>query len=493
VTAGLGHQSKVAVYLRNGPEYLETVFAAFKAGLIPINVNYRYGVAELLHLFNDADIEAVVFDSSFDSVVRELRDGLPAITFWCRVGQGDGIDAVPYQSAVSYRGPTELNRTDGDDLVMIYTGGTTGMPKGVMWRQADLVPLLARKRERTVGTSPLGPSDDQPANAVAQSHQICLIACPLMHGTGLFMALATLIGDGTVVTLTGAKFDPYQLLRTVAANRVTSIILVGDAFARPILRALDVALGESDISSVRSIVSAGAMWSHDVKAGLLEHNPTMTLVDSFGASEVSGLGESISTGETIKGTATFNLSEHAHLVDEAGAVIPPESPKPGLVVVGGPLPVGYYKDPKKTASTFQTIGGQRYAITGDWAHYTDGGSLVFLGRGSGCINSGGEKIFPEEVEEVIKLLQGVADAAVLGVPDKQFGQKLVSLVQSEEGVTLSLLEITAHVQVNLAGYKVPRHVWFVPSLERTPSGKLDYERLRKMVDELHGAHPGGSA
>jgi fatty-acyl-CoA synthase len=479
--AGLDHQSKVAVYLRNGPHYLETVFAAFKAGMIPVNVNYRYGVTELVYLFENADIEAVVFDSSFDACVVELCEQLAGIRLWCRVGMTDGGDAIPYEEAVRYHGPTEAFERDIDDLVIIYTGGTTGLPKGVMWRQTDIVPLLAGKQDVTVSGvgSELG---DGRSTQLADFDHICLIACPLMHGTGLFMALAALLGGGTVVTLTGATFDADELCHAVATNRVTSVVLVGDAFARPILRSLNAAADAHDISSIRSIVSSGAMWSHEVKAGLLEHNRAMILVDSFGASEISGLGRSVSTAETIKGTGFFEISEYAHLVDEGGLLIGPDSTEPGLVVVGGPLPIGYYKDPEKTAATFLVIGGTRYARTGDWARYTDDGSLVFLGRGSGCINSGGEKIFPEEVEEIIKRHRGIVDAAVLGIPDEQFGQRVVALVQPDHSVPLSEVEVRDHVRSHLAGFKVPRQLWFVPSLERTPSGKLDFERLRAMVD-----------
>ena len=484
LAAGLDHQSKVAVYLRNGPHYLETVFAAFKAGMIPVNVNYRYGVAELVYLFENADIEAVVYDSSFDACVVELREQLAGIRLWCRVGMTDEGDAIPYEEAVRCHGPEGAFGRDVDDLVIIYTGGTTGLPKGVMWRQTDIVPLLADKREVAAGGVGAESGDGRSTEIVDFDH-ICLVACPLMHGTGLFMALAVLLGGGTIVTLTGSTFEADELCHAVATNQVTSVILVGDAFARPLLRSLDAAPDGYDISSIRSIVSSGAMWSHEVKAGLLEHNRAMTLVDSFGASEISGLGRSVSTAETIKGTGFFEISEYAHLVDEGGLLIEPDSTKPGLVVVGGPLPIGYYKEPEKTAATFLVIGGTRYARTGDWARYTDDGSLVFLGRGSGCINSAGEKIFPEEVEETIKRHQGVTDAAVLGVPDEQFGQKVVALVQAGHAEVSEAL-IRDHVRKHLAGFKVPRRVWFVPSLERTPSGKLDYIRLRAKVGTLQG-------
>lgn len=479
VDAGLEHQSKVAVYLRNGPEHLETVFAVLKAGMIPINVNYRYGPIELRYLFDNADVEAVVFDEAFAPVVKKLRPEMPEVRHWYLVGAAEVSDVTPYESAVRHRSSEVEPRRDPDDVMMIYTGGTTGMPKGVMWRQSDLVSMLTRKARGTP-SSPSGGVPDGPAH----SEEVYLIACPLMHGTGLFMALAALLTGATVVTLTGATFDPRELCRAISAQRVTAVILVGDAFSRPLLRLLDTDPDAYDISSIRSITSAGAMWSRDVKEGLLRHNDAMALIDSFGASEVSGLGRSVSTARTIKGTAVFDISEHAHLVDERGEVIGPESTQPGMVEVGGPLPLGYYKDPEKTSLTFRIIGGQRVAVTGDWAHYTPDGEMMFLGRGSGCINSGGEKIFPEEVEEAIKLHPDVADAAVLGVPHELFGQMVVALVEPLEGREIGEPEIVDHVRHQVAGFKVPRQVWFVSSLERTPSGKLDSERLRSMADSL---------
>jgi fatty-acyl-CoA synthase len=210
----------------------------------------------------------------------------------------------------------------------------------------------------------------------------------------------------------------------------------------------------------------------------------MTLVDSFGASEISGLGRSVSTNGKIRQTGAFELSEHARLIDEQGQLVVQGSSQSGMIVVGGPLPLGYYKDPERTARTFREVDGQRFAVTGDWAKYTADGDLVFVGRGSGCINSAGEKIFPEEVEEAIKLHPGVADAAVFGVADGQFGQKVAAVVEPDDGRRLVPSEIMDHVRLHLAGFKVPRHVWFVDSLERTPAGKLDYQRLRSMTEDL---------
>ena len=482
--AGLGHQAKVGVYLRNGSEYLETVFAALKAGLVPINVNYRYGTSELRYLFENADVEAVVFDQSFAPVIEELRPQLPEATKWYCVGPTTLGDVTPYETAVRYRsrGRSGGHRRSPDDIVMVYTGGTTGMPKGVMWRQGDLVRILASKGGAVEPIVP--PADESTPVDLERDPQVCLVACPLMHGTGLFNALGAMMKGDTVVLLGGATFDARELCRAIAENAVTTVVIVGDSFARPLLQVLDDAPEEDYLGSVRTIISSGATWSQDVKARLLAHNIAMTLVDSFGASEISGLGRSVSTNGKIRQTGAFELSEHARLIDEQGQLVVQGSSQSGMIVVGGPLPLGYYKDPERTARTFREVDGQRFAVTGDWAKYTADGDLVFVGRGSGCINSAGEKIFPEEVEEAIKLHPGVADAAVFGVADGQFGQKVAAVVEPDDGRRLVPSEIMDHVRLHLAGFKVPRHVWFVDSLERTPAGKLDYQRVRSMTEDL---------
>ncbi len=491
VAAGLERDAKVAQYLYNCNEYLESLFAAFKVSMVPVNTNYRYGADELTYLWDNADVEAVVFHEGFLPLVKEVRPRVPRVRLWlCAAESASGELAVelpdwaePYEPAATSLGERSSTHLEspggrsGDDLYLLYTGGTTGMPKGVMWRQDDLFVLLN-------GGSPVPMPDDAGLEGITsflealnESPPSVLPACPLMHGTGAFTAFSSLILGGAVVTLTGRGFDPVALLDLAEQEKVNLITIVGDAFAKPILRALDAAPGRWDLSNLVGMISSGVIWSEETKRGLLRHNPNMTLVDAFSSSEALGMGSSISTAGAAAGTARFSLGEHAKVIDEEGREIPPGSGRAGRLALGGRLPLGYYKDEEKTAATFVVIEGQRYSVPGDYALVEPDGSLQLLGRGSVSINTGGEKVFPEEVEEALKTYPGVRDAAVVGVPDERFGQAITALVQLAPGVQASPGELIEHVKAHLAGYKAPRHLLFVESVGRSPAGKVDYESL----------------
>ena len=460
------------------------MFGMFKIGAVPINTNYRYAVDEIAYLWDNADVVGVVFGGTFTDRCEEVRARRPAIGLWLWVDDGGGPCpdwAVPYEAAASSataRTAPPAGRS-GDDLYMLYTGGTTGMPKGVMWRQDDLIVLNAAGSKHRL---PKEASREALYERVTKPGFRTLPAAPLMHGTGAMVSFGALAQAGCVVLLESRSFAPIELLDTIERERVNSISIVGDAFAKPILRALDAEPGRWDIDSLRVVISSGTMFSQETKQGLLRHHPGLMLVDMLGSSEAIGMGRSITNATDSVSTARFHLGPNHRVIDEDGNDVVPGSGQPGRVALGGRVPVGYYKDEAKTAATFPTIDGRRYSVPGDWALVEADGSLTLLGRGSVCINTGGEKVYPEEVEEVLKTHASVADAVVVGVPDERFGEAIVALVQPQPDVlVLDELALAAHVKARLAGYKVPKQVLTVESIGRSPTGKVDYPRLKQLA------------
>jgi 3-oxocholest-4-en-26-oate---CoA ligase len=480
----VGPQSKVALYLYNCPEYVESLFAIFKAGLVPVNTNYRYADDELVYLWDNSDSVAVVFHGVFTDRIDAIRSRVPRVRLFLHVDDGTTPCpswAMSYETAAAETAVAEpVGRfaptwgRSGDDLLLLYTGGTTGMPKGVMWRQDDLFASLDGSSR-----TPLPADVDWDAfdARVSKPGPINLPAAPLMHGTGLFNAMSNLMIGGSVVTMAGRRFDPLELLETVQTYRVMSMSIVGDAFAKPILRTLDEHPGRFDISSLRVIVSSGVMWSAETKAGLLRHNPRLIMIDSLGSSEAISMASSVTTSEGADTTASFKLGPHTRVLTEDGREVQPGSGELGRVALRGRTPVGYYKDEAKSAATFQLVGGVRYSIPGDWAEVDADGSIKLLGRGSQCINTGGEKVYPEEVEEALKLHPSVADAAVVGVPDERFGQAICALVEPMPGASIDEATLIAHVKSHLSGFKAPKRVISIASVNRAANGKLDYKAL----------------
>ncbi|HLT15486.1 MAG TPA: acyl-CoA synthetase [Acidimicrobiales bacterium] len=494
--AGLQEQEKVAQYLYNGPEYLESMFAAFKAGMAPVNTNYRYLDDELLYLWDNADAACVVFHGTFAERVDAIRDQLPKVKLWLWVDDGSGPCpewATPYEDAAAQgtadavAGPWGRS---GDHLNLLYTGGTTGMPKGVMWRQDDLIRNLVGSFVPAVREQ--DPDDELTVirESVSGPGLVGLPACPLMHGTGCFTQLIVLSGGGCTVTLESRSLDIEELLSTIERERVNSIAIVGDAFAKPMVRALDANPGKWDISSLMIVSSSGVMFSEESKQGLLAHHPGMMIIDAFSSSEALGMGQSVSTAGGTASTAKFMVGEHTKVITDDGREVQPGSDETGRVAVGGYQPIGYYKDEEKTKATFITFEGKRYSVPGDYARVEADGTLTLLGRGSVCINTGGEKVYPEEVEEVLKTYEGVLDAVAVGVPDEKFGEAITAVVELAPGVELDEAGIIRHVRSKLAAYKAPKRVLAVDTIGRAPNGKVDYKRLKGWAADQLGVSLG---
>jgi len=479
--AGAKSQDKVAQYLYNCPEYMESVFAAMKAGLVPVNTNYRYTADELVYLWDNADVVAVVFHGSFSERIDGLRQRVPRVQSWLWVDDGSGPCppwALSYEE-VAAPGAQQVTPPwgrSGDDLLLLYTGGTTGMPKGVMWRQDDLF------RRLNAGNIIRVPEDEGTAGlrkTIVGPGPIAIPACPEMHGTGEFVAMGIMSVGGCIVTLTQRSFDPVELLETVDRENVNVLAIVGDAFAKPILAAWDAEPKRFSLATLIAIISSGVMWSEETKRGLLRHRPTLMLIDAFSSSEALGMGASLSTGTDAEHTAHFTLGPDVRVIDpDTGADVVHGSGQRGVLALAGRNPLGYYKDAEKTAATFKELGGIRYSIPGDYAVVESDGSIQLLGRGSVVINTGGEKVFPEEVEEALKLHPAVRDAVAVGVPNERFGEEVTAAVELRPGTTVTEAELIDHVRARLAAYKAPRHIRFVDVLGRSPSGKLDYGRQR---------------
>ena len=492
LSAGLTRQSRVAQYLMNSMEYVESLFATFKAAMVPVNTNYRYVADELAYLWLDAGVEAVMFHGSFTEAAAQVRLRVPDVKLWLWVddGVGECPDWAESFEAVATSGASLRSNAPvrtGDDLYLLYTGGTTGQPKGVMWRQDDLFCVLNRS------TTLKYPEDGdlevvQTILLEAGAERARVIpAAPLMHGTAAFSAFAILDSGGAVVLCEHTKFDPEELLDTIERHGVTDLSIVGDAFAKPLLDALNANPDRWDITSLKVMLSSGVMWSAPVKDGLIGHAPNLLCVDTLGSSEAVGLARSISSSRGTAKTAGFKLGPDAQVIREDGTSVTPGSGETGLVAIAGRAPIGYFNDPEKSAKTFREIGGRRWTTPGDFATVDEDGTVTLLGRGSGCINTGGEKVFPEEVEESIKLHPAVRDAVVMGAPHERFGQQVIGFVEANPGGVLEIDDLRASLQDRLAGYKVPRHLVIVASIGRAANGKVDQARWKAEAERIGSA------
>jgi 3-oxocholest-4-en-26-oate---CoA ligase len=478
LAAGLVYGDRVAVLARNIPEYVEVAAAAFKARLTYVNINYRYTTAEIDYVLGDSGARALFFQDVFAEVAAPL---LQRLAVKVQIGGQADADALEYDDLVT-GDPTPLGiKRSPEDGYLLYTGGTTGRPKGVMWRSGDAraVQLESPTIKTVVRTmadhARLVRDNPMPGRVIP--------ACPLMHGAGLNSSTAELVGGGTVILLPSEKFDAEELWDQADRHGGTRVLIVGDVFARPMARALENNPGRWRLDSMRVISSAGLMWSAEVKASLVRSLPQVTLVDILGASEASGLGNAITTASSSTPTGYFEPGVSTVIIEpETNRVLGPGEPGEGWLARRPPFAQGYFGDDAKTAATFRVIDGVRYAIPGDMAARGTDGRIQLIGRGNMCINTGGEKVFPEEVEEALKLQQGVEDAIVLGVPDPVWGKAVVALLQTDRAYEESL--VRSSLKSLLAPYKLPKHLLVVDEVPRHASGKGDYRRGAELVEAM---------
>jgi acyl-CoA synthetase (AMP-forming)/AMP-acid ligase II len=487
---GVGNGSKVAQLLYNDAAYLDSVYALFKLRATPVNVNYRYLSQEIAYILNNSEAEVLVYHASLADRVTDLASLVPTLkALICVNDVGNEFELpsghISYELALAAAPPAPRIERSGEDFLFLYTGGTTGMPKGVMWRHVDLFGALAFSGYQSLGLDV--PTSSQEVGEVAArlaregKSPTNLCAAPLMHGVALFLAMASFVLGGKVLLLKSRRFDPKELIDLAAKYKATQLSIVGDAFAKPITKFLAEmeARGEPlpDLSSVIRITSSGATFSGDQKSLLQKFMPNATIIDMLGASEGGPFGISMTApNQDPLATAVFVAPPNAVTFDDqTWQILPRGSSIPGVLGVSGPMPQGYYKDEKKSSETFRVVDGTRYTIPGDYAIIDADGTMHLLGRGSVCINTGGEKVYPEEVEVVARSVEGVTDCTVVGVPDDRFGNAVVAVVSLAPGVVLEADELVRRMRESLAAYKCPKHVVFVDSVYRSPSGKADYK------------------
>jgi acyl-CoA synthetase (AMP-forming)/AMP-acid ligase II len=476
----------VGIYAQNCVEWVETLWAVFKIRAVWININYRYVEDELRYLFDNADLRALVFAREYAPRVASVA---PKLAHAVAIEDGSGaplggIEAVDYEEALASGSPArDFAPRSGDDRYILYTGGTTGMPKGVVWRHEDVFYTLGGGIDQMSGAKVARP-EEMLERAKTQALGIYFATAPLMHGASQWSVMGrSFLGGKNVLC---AKFDADVVWDVVAEEQVQALFITGDAMGRPLAEALD-ARGTAGLDSLKLVTSTAAVFSPTVKDDFFRHFPNLIIVDGVGASEVGGNGVLLCTkGNTrmLGGGPTFKPGPGTVVLDEQLRVVEPGSDVSGKIARTGHIPIEYYKDPKKSAETFFVApDGQRYSMPGDFARVEADGRITLLGRGSVSINSGGEKIYPEEVEHAVKSHPACFDAVVIGVPDARWGSKVAAIVQARPGTTVTLEEIQAHCRDRIAGYKIPRQLTVVAAIERSPAGKPDYRWAQRVATE----------
>ncbi|HTF32274.1 MAG TPA: acyl-CoA synthetase [Myxococcota bacterium] len=479
---GVGPGDHVGLYLYNSAEYIEAMFAAFKLRAVPINVNFRYVEDELQYLFDDADLVALLHQRELSPRVSAVRERVPRLRHFIAVDDDSGADtstlgAVAYEEALASASPKrQFGERSPDDLYIIYTGGTTGMPKGVMWRHEDAFFSCL------MGANPAGPpperAEEVAERAKTKPPMAGMSAAPLIHGAAQLGTMIAMFQGWKAVLV--PRFEPRLVWKQVSEERPVSISVVGDAMARPLAAALADRDPSWDLSSLMILSSAGAILSQAVKDELKAHLPHLVIMDAFGASETGSQGGDAG-GVQASGGIRFRMNANTSVLDDELQPIAPGSGRTGRIALRGRIPLGYYGDTEKTERTFIVKDDVRWVLPGDLGRPEADGTVTVFGRGSICINSGGEKIFPEEVENALKAHPAVFDAVVVGVPDARWGERVTAIVQTRPGLSPSFEELATHCRARLAGYKVPREVHFVDQIVRSPSGKPDYPWAKQFV------------
>ncbi len=476
----------------NCPEYLESAYASFKVRASTVNVNYRYKAPEIVHVLSDSKATALIFHGAFRDVVDEARRLLPDLLLLVQVGDEEPLlpGAVRYDDVLAGQPPMSRIERSGSDSLLLYTGGTTGLPKGVVWSHRGLFGALAFTGYASLGLEVPGSPADVARVAVELKDSgrgpVNMTAPPLMHGTAMFLAFSTFVLGGTVVLLSSRRFDPSELLRLVQRERVSQVSIVGDAFARPIIAELERAEAVHepyDLSSLGRIVSTGATLSCESKRALMARAANALVLDMIGASEGGPFAVSMTMpGQDPADTAQFTATPNTVLFDDTTwESIPFGSGRSGVLAASGPMPDGYFGDSDKTARTFREIDGVRYSVPGDYAVIDADGTVHLLGRGSVCINTGGEKVYPEEVEVAARSHEDVVDCVAIGISDDRYGEIVGLVVSRTSASTIDEEALVAHVKNQIADYKAPRRVVFVDEVYRSPSGKADYRWAREVT------------
>jgi acyl-CoA synthetase (AMP-forming)/AMP-acid ligase II len=487
---GVSPGDHVGIHAYNSAEFVEGMFACYKLRAVPINVNYRYVEAELAYLFDNADLVALIHQRQFTPRIAAIRGQLPKLRHFVVVDDGStestaALGSVPYEDALAGASDArDFGPRSPDDRYLLYTGGTTGMPKGVVWRQHDVIFTLGGGIDHVTGIPYPAPEE---LNAKTKNPGMTSLAlAPLMHGASQWATLSGCFVGNKVVLYCERSFDADKVWELVEREGVNVMMVTGDAMGRPLADALPTAMEKRKLSSLVALSSTAAVFSPSVKAQFKTGFPNLVLTDSLGSSEGGFNGTAMydpnapkreGAGVNVRpGRDTIVLDENMKPVQPGSGVV-------GKVARGGNTPIGYYKDPKKSAEVFVTVDGKRYSIPGDFAKVEADGTLTLLGRGSVCINSGGEKIYPEEVEGALKSHPKVFDCLVVGVPDPRWGERVTAVVQARPGDSPTLEELSAHCRTHVAGYKVPKALHLVPQIQRQPSGKPDYPWAKKVATE----------
>ncbi|ORV50692.1 acyl-CoA synthetase [Mycobacterium europaeum] len=496
IDQGVKKDDKVGLYCRNRIEIVIAMLGIVKAGAILVNVNYRYVEGELRYLFDNSDMVALVHERQYSDRVANVLPDTPNVKTILVIEDGSDSDyqrygGVEFYSAIAQGSPErDFGDRSEDDIYLLYTGGTTGFPKGVMWRHEDIYRVLFGGTDFATGQF-VEDEYDLAKAAAANPPMVRYPIPPMIHGATQSATWMSIFSGQT--TVLAPEFNAEEVWRTIHQHKVNLLFFTGDAMARPLLDALDTD-HDYDLSSLFLLASTAALFSPSIKEKLLELLPNRVITDSIGSSETGFGGTSIVAKDAPHGGGPRVTIDHRTVVlDEEGNEVKPGSGVRGFIAKKGNIPVGYYKDEKKTAETFKTINGVRYAIPGDWALVEEDGSVTMLGRGSVSINSGGEKIYPEEVEAALKGHPDVFDALVVGVPDPRYGQHVAAVVAPRPGARPTLAELDRFVRSEIAGYKVPRSLWLVDEVKRSPAGKPDYRWAKEQTearpaDDVHAAH-----